>query len=570
MKIFKAIAKYFFSVTQQLRRKGRSPQKIFALASVSILLVISILAIAAPQWSSSQAQSPTEQKYFSLRILHTNDHHAHLEPIKIGDRTLGGIARRRTLINQIRADYQPTRSISNDDQESLLLLDAGDIFQGTLYFNQYLGQADLDFYNALKYDAATLGNHEFDRGQYTLANFIDKAKFPIISANIRADLDSPINGKIKPWHILNLNGEKIGIFGLTTPDTALFANIGAELQFTDPIAAARNAVRDLKRQNVNKIIALTHIGFDKDQQLAQQVADIDIIIGGHTHTPVGNIPNAIAPYPLVISSQSNRPVLIATAWEWGKYLGDLSVRFDAQGHLVAWAGKPQALDEKIAADPEFTAKLDTYNAPIATLRQQIIGQGAITFDGDRRKLRTGETELGNLITDAILAKTGGDNVQAVIINAGGIRSGLPMGDISMGDVLEALPFGNTITRLDLTGAQIKAALEHGVSMAEQGEGRFPQVAGLSFTWNPQAPAGQRVTQIAIANLSGKLQAIAPQETYRIATNDFLVSGGDGYSIFAKGKNILNTGFLLSDVVADYIKEIRTVRGKLENRIVKQP
>ncbi len=565
MNILDAIAKYFRSPQPKLTAQWRSPRIFLRLgwALVASFLVAIIIAIAAPRLESSQAQNPNN--YFSLRILHTNDHHAHLEPIKIGDRTLGGIARRRTLINQIRADNQQSNSIT---KESLLLLDAGDIFQGTLYFNQYLGQADLDFYNTLKYDAATLGNHEFDRGQYTLAEFIDKAKFPIVSANIRTEPDSPVNGKIKPWHIINLQGEKIGIFGLTTPDTAIFANIGAELKFTDPIAAARNAVRDLKRQNVNKIVALTHLGFDQDQQLARQVADIDIIIGGHTHTPVGNIPNAIAPYPLVVNSPSDQPVLIATDWEWGKYLGDLSVRFDAQGKLVAWAGKPQALDENVIADPEFVAKLQEYNVPIAALRKQVIGKSSINFDGDRLKLRTSETEIGNLITDAILAKTEGDGVLAVIINAGGIRSGLPMGDITMGDVLEAIPFGNTVTRIDLTGEQIKTALEHGVSAAEQAEGRFPQVSGIFFTWEPQAPVGKRIKKILIKDQFGKAQVIAPQSTYRIATNNFLTSGGDGYSVFAKGKNILDTGYLISDVVADYIKEIFNVRGKLEDRIVR--
>ncbi|MCA6517957.1 MAG: metallophosphoesterase, partial [Pseudanabaena sp. M110S1SP2A07QC] len=160
---------------------------------IFVAFVITFLIAVSPALLNVVA----EESRFSLRILHTNDHHAHLEPVKFGDRLLGGIARRRTLIEQIRAE-------SKTNQEPMLLLDAGDIFQGTLYFNQYLGQADLDFYNALAYDASTIGNHEFDRGQQVLADFIAKAKFPIISANIDIAPESPLYGKVRPWHILDM------------------------------------------------------------------------------------------------------------------------------------------------------------------------------------------------------------------------------------------------------------------------------------------------------------------------------------------------------------------------------
>ncbi len=552
MNILKAIADYAKKqkyLTKSLRR------------SLYILLVFSItfvIAIATPQVLQSIAQ----ESRFSLRILHTNDHHAHLEPVKSGDRLLGGIARRRTLVDQIRAE-------SRTNQEPLLLLDAGDIFQGTLYFNQYLGQADLDFYNALAYDAGTIGNHEFDRGQQVLADFLDKAKFPLISANLDIAPTSPLYGKIRPWQILDVKGEKIGIFGLTTPDTAILSSVGEGVKFTDPIAAARTSVRDLKQQGINKIIALTHIGFENDVTLAQQVPDIDIIVGAHSHTPVGNIPNANYPYPLVEKNGTKEPVLVVTDWEWGKYLGDLSVSFDRGGKLITWAGKPHTIDASITPNREFETKLKAYSAPIEALRQKIIGKSLTPLDGDRIKLRTSETSIGNLIADGILAKTKGDRVQAVIINAGGIRNGLPMGDITMGNVLEVLPFGNTITRVELTGKQLKAALEHGVSAAEQEEGRFPQVAGIRFVWDLKLPVGKRVTKVEVKDESGNFQLLNPQTMYRVATNNFLASGGDGYSAFAEGKNLLETGYLLSDAIAEYISTSSPLQVKIENRIVRQ-
>jgi 5'-nucleotidase / UDP-sugar diphosphatase len=547
MNSLQAIANYL-----KLKLQDRKFFQIF------VAFVITFAIAVLPAFLNVVAQ----ENRFSLRILHTNDHHAHLEPVKYGDRLLGGIARRRTLVDQIRDE-------SKTNKEPLLLLDAGDIFQGTLYFNQYLGQADLDFYNALAYDAGTIGNHEFDRGQQVLADFIAKAKFPIISANIDVAPESPLYGKIRPWHVLEVKGEKIGIFGLTTPDTAILASVGDGVKFTDPIAAARTSVRTLKQQGINKIVALTHIGFENDLALARKVPEIDIIIGAHSHTPVGNIPNANYPYPLVEKNGTKEPVLVVTDWEWGKYLGDLSVSFDRAGKLIAWAGKPHALDVSIKSNQEFADKLKAYAAPIEALRQKIIGKSLAELDGDRIKMRTGETSLGNLIADAILAKTKGDRVQVALTNAGGIRNGFPLGDITMGNVLEVLPFGNTITRVELTGKQLLATLEHGVSLAEKEEGRFPQVAGIRFVWNPKSPAGNRITKVEVVSESGNFQLLNPQSIYRVATTNFLASGGDGYRDFAEGKNLLDTGYLLSDAIAEHISARSPLQVKTENRIVRQ-
>ncbi|MFN5657232.1 MAG: bifunctional metallophosphatase/5'-nucleotidase, partial [Pseudanabaena sp.] len=193
----------------------------------------------------------------------------------------------------------------------------------------------------------------------------------------------------------------------------------------------------------------------------------------------------------------------------------------------------------------------------------------VALDGDRVKLRTSETALGNLIADAILTKTKVDRVQVVLINAGGIRNGLPLGDITRGNVLEALPFGNTITRVELTGKQLIEALESGVSMAEQGEGRFPQVAGIRFVWDSKLPAGKRVTKVEVKDASGKFQLLNPKDVYRVATNNFLASGGDGYRSFAEGANLLETGYLLSDAIAEYITAMSPLQVKIENRIVRQ-
>jgi len=504
----------------------------------------------------------TQQPNFTLRILHTNDHHAHLEAIDFNKDELGGILRRKTLIDKIRSQNAATK-------EPLLLLDAGDIFQGTLYFNRYLGQADLYFYNELGYNIGTLGNHEFDRGQKVLADFISKAKFPLISANIQVDKTSPLANKIKPWTVLQINREKVGVFGLTTEKTAVLSNPGNGVTFTNPIKAAQKAVAALNAQNVNKIIALTHIGINADRELAQQVNGIDIIVGGHSHTPLGNMPDATVPYPIIEKSPDGNEVLIVTDWEWGKYLGDISLTFDNNGEVISWQPSPTPVSKDIPPDSAFEKKLAQFAAPIEALRRKVIGKTTVTLDGDRAKVRTQETNLGNLIADAILDKTRPDKAQVAIINSGGIRSSIPTGNITVGNVLEVLPFGNTIARLDLTGSQLKEALEKGVSKIENGEGRFPQVAGLRFEFNPKAPVGKRILSIQIQNSDGNYQPLAASSTYRVITNSFLLNGGDGYDVFQSGKNQIDTGFLLADVVMDYITARSPINQQVEQRIVQK-
>ncbi|MGC9527770.1 MAG: bifunctional metallophosphatase/5'-nucleotidase [Limnospira sp.] len=485
-----------------------------------------------------------QNQEFSLRLLHTNDHHAHLEAVEVGDRLLGGISRRKTLVDTLRSETE----------EPTLLLDAGDIFQGTLYFNQYLGKADLPFYNQMNYAAVAVGNHEFDRGQQPLADFIKEAEFPLVSANLEVDADSPLSGLIKPWIVLPVKGQKIGILGLTTEDTAVLSSPGEGVTFTDPIAAAKEAVKILDDRGINKIIALTHLGFDKDLELAENVAGIDVIIGGHSHTPVGNMPGADEPYPVVEISPNGDPVLVVTDWEWGKYLGDLKVRFDSRGRAIAWSGSPHTVEETIPADETFQTQLQVFKEPLEELRNTVIGKTEQFLDGDRVKIRSQETNLGNLIADAILQKMQPDGGKIAIVNGGGIRSSIPPGDVTVSQVIEVLPFGNTIARIDLTGEQIKQALEHGVSAVERGEGGFPQIAGLQFTWNPEAPVGSRVKSVNLISQDGTQQSLDVNATYRVITNSFLMNGGDGYEVFKTATNQMDTGFLMSDVVVDYIRD----------------
>jgi 5'-nucleotidase / UDP-sugar diphosphatase len=215
----------------------------------------------------------------------------------------------------------------------------------------------------------------------------------------------------------------------------------------------------------------------------------------------------------------------------------------------------------------FEEKLEQFAAPIEALREKIVGETTLTLDANRTTIRTQETNLSDLITDAMLDKTRPDDAQVAIINSGNIRTSIPAGHVTVGQMLEVLPFGNTITRLDLTGTQLKQALENGVSKIEDGEGRFPQVAGLRFEWNPTATVGDRISSIQIQNSDGNYKPLQADSTYRVITNNFLLSGGDGYKVFKNGKNQVDTGFLLADVVIHYITSHSPVTQQVDKRIV---
>jgi 5'-nucleotidase len=495
---------------------------------------------------------------FRVRIIHTNDHHARIEPVTGGTPPApihGGVARRKTLIDAIRGQGG-----------NQLLIDAGDVFQGTLWYNQYLGLADLEFYNALGYEAMAIGNHEFDNGQQPLATFIKGASFPVLSANIVADASSPLNGLIKPWIIKEVGGQQIGIFGLTTDETAILSTPGPGVSFTNYIDAARKAVGELKAQGINKIIALTHIGITFDRELARQVDGIQVIIGGHSHTPMGpqvSPPDPNRPYPEVHTSPSGKPVIVATDWEWGRWVGDLTVGFDAAGDITGViAAQPAEVAASITPDPGYEARVAVLAEPLVALRSKQVGEAAVALNGARADVRTKETNLGNLIADAMLDKTKPAGAQVALMNGGGVRASIDAGPVTLGEVLEVQPFGNILSLVTVTGAQLKEALENGVSQVEAVAGRFPQVAGMRFTWNPAAAVGSRVVSVEVGGA-----ALDPSANYRVVTLNFLVGGGDGYSVLQSGSGKYDTGFLDSDVTASYIQAHSPVNPAVEGRIV---
>ncbi|MFF2019142.1 5'-nucleotidase C-terminal domain-containing protein [Paenibacillus sp. NPDC058177] len=525
-------------------------------------------------------------KEFPLRILHTNDTHSHLETV----------VKRMTAIKQERTDNS-------------ILLDAGDVFSGTLYFTKFEGLADLEFMNYIGYDAMTFGNHEFDKGLPTLKTFVDKANFPIVSSNIdfttkdnelKGNFKNEIgglnasvqNGHIYPAIIKEVNGQKVGIFGLTTEDTVGLASPGDNIAFLDYKTSAANTVKMLQDQGINKIIALSHLGYTVDEQLAVQVPGIDVIVGGHSHTKLD------AP---VIKNKDTEPTLILQTGEYGQNLGELDVNFNDKGVITSYKGK--LLDvNKFADDATAKSMLEKYDKELTEIRGTQVGKTNVELSVNReidgkstRVVRKEETAIGNLIADGVNSKSkelvtkllSSDDLATIkgfvsIQNGGGIRAGINKGNISLGDVLTVMPFSNSLVALKVTGQEIIESLENGVSGLESDQGRFAQVSGMKYTYdsskkpeiiNPTTNVleqkGERMVSVEIKQADGSYVAIDPKGYYILSTNSFMAGGGDFYRSLAKAKadgRYYELYLPDYEVFTDYLKQIGDVNIALEGRI----
>lgn len=509
--------------------------------------------------------------------MHSNDTHANL----------ANIARKVTAVKEVRAK-----------KPNALLLDAGDVFSGTLYFNEFKGQADLAFMNLMKYDVMTFGNHEFDlgatpEGHQALVDFIKGSQFPFVSSNVDFSKDTkftglftdlissePQNGKIYNGIIKEMNGEKVGIFGLTTAETKDISSPGS-IAFEDYITEAKKAVKAFEDKGVNKIIALTHIGYDdnpaydNDQILAKSVEGIDVIVGGHSHTQLDK--------PVVvdknIAGQAKDTTLIVQAYQYNDYLGTLDVTFNNKGVVVAHNGALLKVAD-YAEDAQALATLKPFKDKVEELSNTETGASAsIALDnprtgGDNTKpsVRKNETPLGNLITDGMLkkAKQYNNDVIMALQNGGGIRAGINQGPITVGEVITVLPFGNTLATMSLTGKELKEALEVSVGQYPAENGGFLHVSGAKVEFDSTKAKGQRIVKVSYMDGQGKYVEIQDNVTYTIATNAFTAKGGDGYDVFKKAYEegrVTDLGLSDWENLAEHITSLGTVNPKVEGRVV---
>lgn len=465
-------------------------------------------------------------------VLHSNDTHSRVEA---GEGM--GFARLAGLVNKYRSE-----------EENVLVLDAGDTFHGQVIANLARGESIARILNLIRYDALVPGNHDFNYGQERLLELDKITDFPIISANVKKE------GRrlFTPYIIKELSGVRVGIFGLSTPETAYKThpdNVRG-LVFEDPVESAREMVEELK-DKTDLIIALTHLGISGDSQytskmLAEKVKGIDLIVDGHSHDAL--------PAGLLVDD-----TLIVMAGEYDKNLGIVRITFE-DGRVID--KKAELIDQEKAGEfpegQEVLQLIEEIKEKNAQELSVVLGETEVFLDGERGQVRTQETNLGNLITDAILVDVEAD---CVMINGGGIRSSIEKGEIQKGDIISVLPFGNYVVVKEMSGELLLEALEHGVSAYPDTAGIFPQVAGMSFVFEPAASAGERIVEVKVGGT-----ALDPEKLYKVATNDFMAAGGDEYTMFAESPVIQEAGSM-EEIVINYISSRGKVKPKVEGRIL---
>ena len=515
---------------------------------------------------------------YSLDVMHVNDVHAYNENYP-----------------KLATAVQTTRVEKRDS----LLLNAGDVFSGTLYFNVYEGASDSELLNLLNFDAQVFGNHEFDLGSSTnghkaLQTFVKNANYPFLAANVdfskdplfdglqsRAISSTPEDGKIYNAIIKEVKGEKVGIIGLTTAETADISSPGS-IAFENYVQAAQATVDGLEAAGINKIIALTHIGYDDNPQvdndvlLAKTVEGIDLIVGGHSHTQLDK--------PVVVDKDltdaEKDPTIIVQAYQYLDFLGTVSLEFDTDGVVTNYDGKLIKVSN-FAADSAVSAVLAKYTDGVNEYKTKKIGVNtAIDLLSPRTEtdsVRKNETILGNLVTDGMLWKARSSTSKTVILavqNGGGIRSDIKSGDITVGQIKTVLPFANTLAIVDLKGSEIKEMFEHSVRLLPAENGGFLHVAGARVTYDSTKAAGERVVSVEYKDDQGAYIAIPFDDTvFTIASNAFTIKGGDGFTGLLKAYNegrATDFGSVDSDNFEAYLVEFGNItaeNAKLEGRLV---
>ena len=495
-----------------------------------IALAAGVLAAALMAPVAALAESSAR-----LTILHVNDVYQ-ISP----QRGAGGLAELMTLLKRerARAEYHLTTL-------------GGDLISPSVMSGLTQGAQMVALMNAIGLDLAGFGNHEFDFGNDALKDRIAESEFTWLATNTLGADGAPFGGA-KASVMREVGDFKIGIFSLLTPETAHLSSPGPGVSFQPLEAVAEQTAASLRERGADIVVALTHLDIARDRALGRS-AGIDIILGGHEHDPIMFYEGGT----LILKAGTDARYLAVAdiALEKRESRGRTRVFMRPEWRLVSTAG--------VAPDPEVAALVKTYEDALNAELDVEVGTTSIDLDSRRATVRTRESAMGNLIADAIRERLGAD---IALTNGGGIRGDrtYPAGaTLTRKDILTELPFGNVAVLIEITGAQLLAALENGVSRIADTAGRFPQVSGLSFAFDANLDPGQRVSDIRVG-----AEPLDPARTYRVATNDFIYAGGDGYAVLGQGRPTIDAagGTLMATMVMDYIAQRGTVAPKVEGRI----
>ena len=491
-----------------------------------IIILLSLFIFSFPPAFLAKESVPVD-----LTILHVNDTHGRILPYIEGtsgdQQMVGGAAYLAHMIQEERSK----------NPDGTLLLSAGDMFQGTPVSNLFKGRSVTDVMNYLKFDAMAIGNHEFDWGMDILQHLTASSRFPYLSANIKDERGRYLPG-VKPYIIVERKNVKIAIIGVTTPQVPRITTPGRFKHMTvdSPEDILPLFIRKARDEGAVIIIVLSHLGLDADEALAQRIPGIHVIVGGHSHTPLEN--------PVVVGN-----TIIVQAGAYGLYLGVLKLRIDADAGRIIGHTEEKELEKVMAAkdrpyDKELARIIQAYYGRIQKEYSRVVGETSIPLVRYHQR----ESNIGNFICDTMRKKTGTD---IAFINSGAIRNNIPRGRITLEQVFTLLPFDNILVTMKLTGKQILKILEHGIL----------QVSGMEIRYDISEPAGSRVREVYIGRRS-----LDPEKTYTVTTIDFLATGGDAFSPFKEGKNIMY-GTALRDVFVSYLEKHSPISPRIEGRII---
>ncbi|MCS7198584.1 MAG: 5'-nucleotidase C-terminal domain-containing protein [Candidatus Bipolaricaulota bacterium] len=542
------------------------------------LVVLALLIVAFAR--QNLVVSPPDV-FVGVRILHTQEHHGQALPIRGGNPPLdyGGLAARATLIAQQRADAQKNRL-------GVLLVDPGDILVGTPLSTVFRGEPDILAMNAMGYDLIVPGNHEFDfePREQRYKKLVELARFPFVAANIEGFEHLGISQPQPAFLIKRFGKIRVGIIGITHPNTPNSSSPPKGVIFSDAVSAVRR-VLEQHRAEADIWVAITHQENPRDFELLRSVPELDVIIGGHTYgfrgivtrdalDALGNVAELIPDQPTEIEHPNG---IFVRAGEGpflgrlGTALGQLDLIVDPKTKKITKARAANLLIlpatehnlkanvPVIAPDPQIEALLRPYLDELAVRVKEAIAQTTVDLEGRREIVRRQETNLGNLITDIYRERFGTD---IAFQNGGGIRASIPAGEITIEHILTVLPFANTMTTFSLKGSDLLLALENSVSQVEQGSGRFLQVSGLCLSFDRAKPAGERVLKVFVGR-----QPLNPEAIYSIAAPSFLANGGDGYTVFRERRStFLDTQMIDADLVIEGLRARGIVSPQIEGRI----
>jgi len=584
------------------------------------LLLATIMPAAACTPSSPPAAPLTEitTSPLSMTILHVNDTHSYVTPhnvlLKIEGKdtvaTAGGYSLLDSAVEDIRSR-----------EKNVLLLHAGDVLEGTIWTPKFQGLADIDAMNAVKFDALTPGNHDFSKGVQEAAALVNRAKFPVLAANMDVSGEPSLSG-IRPYVISDLGGEKVGIIGLITPDTAFLSYPGKNISFLPASDAARKYIAELNRAGINKIIILSHLGYSDDVKLAKEVAGIDVIVGGHSATFMGGPEfeqiglKPEMPYPTEIVGPDGNKVLIVQAWESNQLMGQIKLDFDDSGRVISFSGQPFIFatnsfktedawgwSSLCPCRPEYAQIMNAvakvpgfkiyWNSPDmdATLQpyvSQVSGElNTVVATADQNLTRGLNKGPGPLIADAFLwsAKKVNTDVQFAVFDSYNIRSDILKGNILSNDVDMVLSMRQNLATMKVKGNLIKMLLEMGIDSHIKINDPPPcfDIAGLKMTLDMNRKSGDRITSLQVRQADGSYADMNMDAYYTMVTTDYLADKGiqplvnkvswmgplsDNIKSWLKDY-LKYTALNIRDVdaMADYLRAQKNVSNDIEERIV---